>query len=94
MTYRFNDWYIPERMMGEVENYVKHKIPPGGFLTAVIENDLQGAVGRADYENIQKPARVRCVLLQRSTCPLLGIAGEDGSLASIAGGTKGRSRIG
>jgi len=32
--------------------YVVHHIQPGGFLTAVLENDLREAVGRADGRNI------------------------------------------
>jgi hypothetical protein len=33
--------------------YVNDYIPPGGFLTAVICNDLRNAVFRADAVNIQ-----------------------------------------
>jgi len=31
-----------------LERYVNHRIQPGGFLTAVLSNDLFGAVGSAD----------------------------------------------
>ena len=51
-TYRFQGFYIPPRMMGAIERYVDHGISPGDFLTAVICNDLAGAVGRADEENM------------------------------------------
>lgn len=45
-----------------LERYVKHKISPGGFLRAVLENDLTNAVARADYINIQRiPEIVRYV---------------------------------
>ena len=51
-TYRFQNFYIPLHMMGAIERYVNQGIPPGDFLTAVICNDLFGAVGRADEENM------------------------------------------
>ena len=51
--YRFLDFYIPERMMPGIQRYINEGIPPGGFLTAVIENNLSGACGRADDENIR-----------------------------------------
>ena len=37
-----------------LKRYIDHKISCGGFLTAVLSNDLFGAVGRADYENVQR----------------------------------------
>lgn len=50
--YRFDQFYIPERMMGGIQRYIERGIEPGGFLCAVIENDLKEAVGRADEENM------------------------------------------
>ena len=43
---------IPERTIASLDRYVNHKILPGGFLTAVLSNDLFLAVGRADRENL------------------------------------------
>ena len=34
-----------------LERYVKHKVPTGGFLQAVLENDLQQACAKADHIN-------------------------------------------
>ena len=34
-----------------LDRYVSHGIRPGGFLTAVLANDLMQAVGRADEDN-------------------------------------------
>lgn len=31
-----------------IDRYVEHGIPCGGFLTSVLENDLMGAMSRAD----------------------------------------------
>lgn len=35
----------------DIDLYVKHGCNPGGFLTAVLENDLKEAFGRADIIN-------------------------------------------
>jgi len=43
---------VPERMLDAIERYVQTGCPIGDFLTAVIDNDLRGAVGRADDENL------------------------------------------
>jgi hypothetical protein len=51
-AYTFGKFYIPERMMGGIERWIQHGIPPGDFLMAVIENDLKGAVACADDENL------------------------------------------
>lgn len=34
-----------------IMRYVEHGIKPGDFLTAVLENNLMEAIGRADEEN-------------------------------------------
>ena len=58
-TYGGHNFYIPKRMESGIELYIKKGIMPGSFLTAVICNDLQGAVGAADSENIHNlPAYV------------------------------------
>ena len=43
---------IPARMCGGIERYIEDLVKPGDFLTAVICNNLKGAVGQADDENI------------------------------------------
>ncbi len=43
--------WIPERMQGGLLRYVLEGIPPGGFLTAVLSNDLMEACGRAEEDN-------------------------------------------
>lgn len=57
--YRFNQYYIPQRMAWGIESYIERGVIPGDFLQAVICNDLKNAVGYADDENIQNlPAYV------------------------------------
>lgn len=47
------DEYYPMRedLYGALERYLNNGIMPGSFLTAVLENNLVEAFGRADYEN-------------------------------------------
>jgi hypothetical protein len=49
----FQDWYIGVDMMFGIKRYVCEFILPGGFLEAVISNDLKQAVALADSENIK-----------------------------------------
>ena len=42
---------IKARTLHAIHQYVDHKVPTGGFLEAVLSNDLAGAVGKADLEN-------------------------------------------
>lgn len=44
---------IPNYTMDALERYVEQGIPPGGFLMAVLTNDLMEAMGRADSNNRQ-----------------------------------------
>jgi hypothetical protein len=50
----FNGEYaqIPERMQAALRRYVLEGLCPGDFLTSVICNDLRGAIGRADDDNL------------------------------------------
>jgi hypothetical protein len=34
-----------------IDDYVQHGYPPGGFVTAVLENNLKEAFARADNNN-------------------------------------------
>jgi hypothetical protein len=51
--YTFHGFTIPEHMMAGLLRYIEHGVYPGDFLTAVLENDLKEAVGRADDANLQ-----------------------------------------
>jgi hypothetical protein len=41
-----------------LENYLMRGFQPGGFLTAVLANDLRLAVGRADHWNLDNLPRI------------------------------------
>ena len=51
--YNGTTFVIPERMRGGLTRYKNSGICPGDFLLRVLENDLVGAVGKADDENIK-----------------------------------------
>ena len=39
---------VLDRYHGGLARYIMRGVPPGGFLRAIIKNDLMGAVARAD----------------------------------------------
>ena len=41
-------YHMPHLVRVAIDNYVELHREPGGFTTAVLENDLRGAIGRAD----------------------------------------------
>ena len=43
---------IPELTKNAIDRYVNNRTSPGGFVTAVLENDLMEAYARADSGNI------------------------------------------
>lgn len=46
------DWTMAPNGLGEsLRMYAEHGVPTGGFLRAVLSNDLIGACARADLEN-------------------------------------------
>lgn len=51
MNNMYETYGISESTKDSLDRYVNHRIQPGGFLTAVLSNDLVGAVGRADSFN-------------------------------------------
>jgi len=44
---------IPENLKQALDRYVSSGVETGGFLRAVLENNLSKAVGRADADNQQ-----------------------------------------
>ena len=49
----FDYGQIPPHMMNSLIRYITKRIRPGGFLEAVLNNDLERAVGCADSTNQQ-----------------------------------------
>ena len=44
---------VHPRIQAAIERYVRDRIKPGSFLTAVLENDLQYAIACGDDESIR-----------------------------------------
>lgn len=59
VDYKGKHYEIPDDAGESIEMYVKHGIPPGSFLTAIICNNLRDAFGQADRINAENiPAYV------------------------------------
>ena len=51
--YTFRGFSIPDYMADALALWINEGIPPGSFLTAVLENNLSEAVGCADENNMR-----------------------------------------
>lgn len=51
--YTFRDFIITDGMMGSIQDYIENRVRPGGFLSAIICNDLKKAVMFANDINIK-----------------------------------------
>jgi hypothetical protein len=45
-------YHVPAHITASLFRYLNHQIPPGGFLTAVLRNDLRGAINLGDDEAV------------------------------------------
>ena len=43
----------PNHLGDGLKRYIEQRVPMGGFMTAVLENNLKEACGRADHINIR-----------------------------------------
>jgi hypothetical protein len=73
-VYRFRDFYIPERMLEGLRDYIENGHEPGSFLTAVICNDLNEACARADEENLHNLPAYVAYLYNEAPWPSWGSA--------------------
>lgn len=44
-------WEVPERTLSAIDRWVVYGVQPGGFVRAVLTNNLRTACGYADLEN-------------------------------------------
>lgn len=47
-----HDYNIPPLVKTAIDNYVENRWEPGSFTTAVLENNLKEAIGRADVHSM------------------------------------------
>ena len=52
MSYEHNGYTMPERTEESLKRYVDKRTPTGGFLEALLSNDLFDAFSKGDIENI------------------------------------------
>lgn len=82
---------VPRHMHDAVALWIVHGIEPGSFLTAVICNDLQGAVGQAD--DINRNCLVKWVRFFYNYVPHQCWGSEDRARAwAEVGGGRGLSQ--
>jgi hypothetical protein len=48
----FNDYNVPDHTQTALTDYIERGIPVGGFLHAVLSNNLFDAVNKADSQNL------------------------------------------
>lgn len=63
----FDGYAVHDYNQEAFENYLIHGLRPGGFVTAVLANDLFQAAGRADFVNREHLASVASWVYQN--CP-------------------------
>ena len=63
---------LPEHMQEGARAYVEQGREPGGFLRAVLENNLSEACGRADHINQYKMDTWACWLYNECPVPAWG----------------------
>lgn len=51
-NFRFHGRFIPEYMQEGITEYINHHVPTGGFLKAILENNLIRACDTADETNL------------------------------------------
>jgi len=66
-----------------LERYVKYRIPTGGFLRAVLTNDLMCAIETADEDNL-RDIREICMYITNNL-PVACYGSEDAVKAWLAG---------
>ena len=71
------DYSRIEHLMPTLDRYIQNHIPTGGFLEAVLSNDLRNALDRADDENLWLlPIIAGHGYSMKHTCNLLGEVGN------------------
>jgi hypothetical protein len=62
----FSSYEMTEQSKESLYNYFVYGLEPGGFMTAVLSNDLYGASARADFVNTKLMAQYAQWLVNRA----------------------------
>ncbi len=63
---------IPEVTMETLQAWIENSRPTGGFVEAVLSNDLKEAFGRADEKNLAAMYDIVCWLYNEAPIPCWG----------------------
>lgn len=63
--YSHQGFTVPERTLYSLDMYVRYGIETGGFLKAVLTNDLFGAMARADDENLRNLPAITALIYNK-----------------------------
>lgn len=80
---------LPEHIRGGMRRYIESGIEPGSFLTAVLCNDLMGALGKADEINRERLWDICAFLYNEAPSACFGSVEAFQSWVQ-RGGTEGR----
>lgn len=81
---------LPEYMRGPMQRYIEHGAQPGGFLTALLSNDLMGALRKGDDTNQAALSVYGRFLYNEAPCGCYG-SPETVSAWCMSGGLQGLS---
>ncbi len=81
-TLDFSGYNIPAHTQGALTRYVTQGCLPGGFLTAVLANDLIGAVSQADEQNRAALAEIVKFIYNRLPSAAQGTPDEQAEFAA------------
>jgi len=84
------EYAIPSYMEYALRLYIDEGHIPGGFLRAVLENDLKGAVNRADSNNLRNLVAYSYFLYNDAPADCYGSPAAVAAWAK-AGGLKGKA---
>lgn len=82
---------LPGHIQGAMQRYIENGIEPGGFLTAVLCNDLMGAMGKADEISRGRLWDICAFLYNEAPAPCFGSAEAFQSWID-QGGLEGRRK--
>ena len=83
------EYAIPSYMEYGLRAYINEGAIPGGFLLAVLENDLKGAINRADSSNLKNLVAYSYFLYNDAPADCYGSPEKVAAWAK-AGGLKGK----
>lgn len=75
---------LPFDTKEQIDNYVKYRVPPGGFLYAILSNNFMDVVMKADDRNIRCLVDIARYLYNDTPCDCWG------SIENVENWLKGR----